>query len=272
MSAPSSPPGHTSDSGTLVANTCLTCKPTLRNKSSAVVRVKKCRWVRSRMPRSILGKRPVSSINRTARWATFGTDTITRASSVAARRSWRRTPAGSDRVLEDIGADDDAVGALWQVCRFDAALEQAAIERPRRHGACGVRLDGVDHEVGALQQLSQEPAGGADIENGSTLLPPDERRDLLVASRGMVMQPVTGIHSPAVQGKLERRHHAVTCVLDAIHPANLVAIVGGDGHLHDSQAALPKLEDDLRVEVPVARQPIQRDRTERAQRIGAVPE
>ncbi len=49
----------------------------------------------------------------------------------------------------------------------------------------------------------------------------------------------------------QHRSHHVPRVLEAVHVADLVAVIGGDGQLLDAEAGEEELDDDLGVEVEV---------------------
>ena len=57
---------------------------------------------------------------------------------------------------------------------------------------------------------------------------------------------------------------------DAIHVADLIAIVRRDGDFGDAMAALEELDDDLCIEMPVGRELIERNVAQCANGIGAV--
>ncbi len=72
------------------------------------------------------------------------------------------------------------------------------------------------------------------------------------------------------QAIAERRADAIQGVGDAVDMADFIAVIGGNGHLADTKAAFEKLEDDLRVEVPIRSQFVQRNAAQGLHGIGAV--
>src|SRR5207244_9698954 len=65
--------------------------------------------------------------------------------------------------------------------------------------------------------------------------------------------------------------HDVARVRDALHVADLVAVVRGDRELFDALPGFVELEDDLGVEVETVRVALERNPLQRCDTVGAVP-
>src|SRR3954453_4218353 len=76
---------------------------------------------------------------------------------------------------------------------------------------------------------------------------------------------------PAVEdGVRQSFPHTVEGVRDAVHVADLVPVVRRDRDLLDAESLADELDDDLRVEVPVVRQPPERELLQGADGVGPV--
>src|SRR4051812_1193397 len=86
-----------------------------------------------------------------------------------------------------------------------------------------------------------------------------------------VAGPSAALRLPAVEdGVREGFPHAMEGVRDAVHVADLVAVVRRDRDLFDAESLLDEFDDDLRIEVPVVRQPPERELLQGAHRIRTV--
>src|SRR3954451_21709171 len=76
---------------------------------------------------------------------------------------------------------------------------------------------------------------------------------------------------PAVQDSVRQGlPHAVEGVRDGVHVADLVPVIGRDRDLPYAEPLLHEFDDDLGVEVPVVRQPPERELLQCADGIGPI--
>ncbi len=149
-------------------------------------------------------------------------------------------------------------------------------------GVLHSRPMGIDdrHFATLLQQLHRHTTGsGSDVDDGRVLGNGGDR--IGVAARVSQLQVVVGrtalrVVAPLVQdlGAMgdvaQRRHHHIERIAHAVHPADLVSIVGGDRPLHDRHPCIEELQDDFGVEVEVVGVQTKRQSGESRHRIESV--
>ena len=182
-------------------------------------------------------------------------------------------------VLEHVGGDDDVVPAAHLV--GDTVLEVGLHERVDPVAHTGMLLDihagdlvAVDAQLGRQRAVGasevQHPRGPAIGEPGQD--PPVRR----VGVELPLVRATRERHLPRPEAHLlgaipQHLPRHVLGVLDAVHVADLVAVVRRDRNLLQPLPRLEQLQDDLRVEVEAVRVLVERDRAERVDAVGAVP-
>jgi len=97
---------------------------------------------------------------------------------------------GVGKMFEDVGADDGVVSFCGEVGIFDGGGEDVAVKGAGALDRLGIGFDGIDGEIGALEQAAEESLGGADIENRLGAELAKKACNLLMAASGVFVQPV----------------------------------------------------------------------------------
>ena len=189
--APCRRSGTTRGNGTGVTASSSTARPASTRSATNVRRVKKRKWVRSRMPRSAYSKRPARSCRRTHRWATLGTEAMTRPSAARARLSATRAASGSLRCSSTSPYTIASKGPD-SAC---AASSRSATTTLRAPAARPLGLGGIALERGHPpslpgQELRQEAVGGAHVEESAAASRPEPVEDDRVARVRIALEPI----------------------------------------------------------------------------------
>jgi len=181
-------------------------------------------------------------------------------------------------VLDDVGAQHHVIAVAH--LGGDAAVEVGHHEAvdPVDH-ARQLHVVHAHHPVaGGPQLLGQAARRAAQVEDRPRFLVPETGQDPPVGTRVVGLEPVLvarGGDAPRPEaGLLEpvpgHVHHHVAGVPQAVHVADLVAVVGGDRDLDDPLPGVVQLDDDLGVEVEVVGVAVERDGAQCGHAVGPV--